>query len=318
MTYYTSHVLMIRPVAFRGNEQTAVDNTFQKINTLIHQEEINRRAQKEFDALSSALLEHGIEPIVVEDTLVPDTPDSIFCCNTRSLDEQGRLIYYPMYAENRRLERQLDVREALLQHGFIIQEIIDFSNYEEHHLYLEGAGVIVLDRKNSVAYCSLSARVEKELLLKFCEQLGYEPYIFESFHIKKGVLTPIYHTNVMLTLSEQFAILCTESIVDIKQRQALITKLEQSHREVIPISIKQLNHFAGNMLQLQNQAGELVLIMSTQAYLSLNPSQIRKITSSSKIIHSNLSTIETYGGGSARCMLTEIFLPKKTEGQQIS
>lgn len=311
MNSYTSDLLLIRPFAFRGNEQTSVNNTFQKMSTQLTPAEINRRAVKEFDALIALLKAHNLAPLVIQDTAFPDTPDSIFPNNMVSFDAAGRVIQYPMFAENRRQERQLDIWTPLRQAGFQIQEIINLSYYEEHAQFLEGTGAMVLDRTHKIAYCSLSARVNKELFLKFCVEFSYRPFIFETSISSVKLQAPIYHTNVLLSLCRGFAVVCLSVIRDDKRRQQLQDSLTASGYTIIALTEKQLHHFSGNIVQLQSLAGEPLLLMSTQAYMAFTEEQLTVIKSHTKIIHSNLSTIESYGGGSARCMVAEIWLPKK-------
>ena len=312
----TSTILMIRPVRFRFNEQTAVNNYYQQQTGDLKPEEVIRKAQQEFDDFVQVLRQHGIEVIVIEDTTKPDTPDSIFPNNWISFHEDGRVVVYPMYAENRRLERREDILEILQRkHAFTMTEKVDFTFYEAKNKFLEGTGSIVLDRVNKIAYAALSQRTNEVALEEFCDKFDYEPVLFTAYQNVDGHRLPIYHTNVMMCIAEKFSILCAESIDDQQERNTVINKLEATGREVVFISEEQKGFFAGNMLQVANTAGEKYLIMSTAAYNSLTDLQVNNIHKYCPIIHSPLHTIEALGGGSARCMMAEIFLPKGKQGK---
>ena len=302
---------MIRPVAFRMNEQTAVNNHFQKSLDGLLPATVNAKAQEEFDNYVQKLRAVGINVIVVDDTVKPDTPDSIFPNNWISFHENGDVALYPMFAENRRLERREDILDLLEERGFKIENIVDYTSAEEDNLYLEGTGSILLDRENEIAYCALSPRADEELFIEFCEDFHYDPVIFEAFQtLPNGERKYIYHTNVMMCLAETFAVVCADCIDDKAEQKNVLKRLKNSGKEVILISEEQVNNFAGNMLQVRGTNDELFLIMSNLAYQSLKKDQIAKIEKHCKIIHSNLDTIELCGGGSARCMMAEVFLPK--------
>lgn len=305
----TNVILMVRPSAFRKNEQTAVNNYFQE-DIKARNEEINGKAQQEFDTLVNTLRNAGIQVLVLDDDLIEDTPDSIFPNNWVSTHANGNVAVYPMYAENRRKERRDAFFILLEAHGFEIKNIIDYTEAEEEGVFLEGTGSIVLDRTNEKAYCALSARADEELFIEFCEDFEYFPVIFNAFQTKDGKRLPIYHTNVMMSIADAFCIICLDCIDDKKERKNVIGHLKDSGKEIIAISENQLQHFAGNMLQVINDKGEKLLVMSQDAHKSLSPDQIKTIEKHCAIISSNLSTIETCGGGSARCMMAEIFLPK--------
>lgn len=307
----TNTLLMIRPVAFRMNEQTAVNNHFQKSLDGLLPATVNAKAQEEFDNYVQKLRAVGINVIVVDDTVKPDTPDSIFPNNWISFHENGDVALYPMFAENRRLERREDILDLLEERGFKIENIVDYTSAEEDNLYLEGTGSILLDRENEIAYCALSPRADEELFIEFCEDFHYDPVIFEAFQtLPNGERKYIYHTNVMMCLAETFAVVCADCIDDKAEQKNVLKRLKNSGKEVILISEEQVNNFAGNMLQVRGTNDELFLIMSNLAYQSLKKDQIAKIEKHCKIIHSNLDTIELCGGGSARCMMAEVFLPK--------
>ena len=310
MSQTTNTILMIRPVAFRMNEQTAVNNYYQKVLDGLLPATVNAKAQEEFDAYVAKLRAVGVNVIVVEDTVNPDTPDSIFPNNWVSFHETGDVALYPMFAENRRLERREDVLDILEDQGFQINDIMDYTSAEEDNIFLEGTGSIILDRENEKAYCALSPRADEELFIEFCEDFEYSPVIFEAFQTVDGERKHIYHTNVMMCIAETFAVICADCIDDKAERKMVLSSLKESGKDVILITEEQVNNFAGNMLQVRGANDELFLIMSNAAYQSLTQSQIDKIEKHCKIIHASLDTIEACGGGSARCMMAEVFLPK--------
>ncbi|MTI33081.1 amidinotransferase [Cytophagales bacterium RKSG123] len=302
---------MIRPVSFRYNEQTAVNNYYQKVLDNMSPQEANAKAQQEFDTFVSKLRGVGVQVVVVNDTKEPDTPDSIFPNNWVSFHADGRVALYPMYAENRRLERRKDILQNLKEKGYELHEVIDFSGYEAEDIFLEGTGSLILDRENKIAYAALSLRTDAKILDEFCEKFEYKAVTFTANQTVEGKRLPIYHTNVMMCVADQFAILCADSIDDDEERRKVIDTLESSNKKVIFISEEQKHQFAGNMLQVANENGEKFLVMSGAAYKSLTPDQIKEIESFCPILHSSLDTIEACGGGSARCMMAEVFLPKK-------
>ncbi len=310
MKQTTNNILMIRPVAFRMNEQTAVNNYYQKVLEGISPATVNSKAQAEFDAYVEKLRAAGINVIVVNDTLSPDTPDSIFPNNWVSFHESGDVALYPMFAKNRRLERREDILDTLEEHGFVINDIMDYTAAEEDGFYLEGTGSIVLNRENEKAYCALSPRADEELFIEFCEDFEYTPVIFEAFQTVDGKRKQIYHTNVMMCIAETFAVICADCIDDKAERKMVLSNLKEDGKEVIVITEEQMNSFAGNMLQVRGANDELLLIMSSAAHGVLTEEQIAKIEKHCKIVHASLDIIEGCGGGSARCMMAEIFLPK--------
>lgn len=305
----TNTILMVRPVAFRMNEQTAVNNYFQEEISLKN-EEINRKAQQEFDAFVQKLQSVGVNVIVVDDIKEQDTPDSVFPNNWVSFHQSGNVALYPMFAENRRRERREDILELLEDKGFIIENVYDYTSAEDENIFLEGTGSMILDRENEVAYCALSPRVDEELFIEFCEDFEYTPVIFKAYQSVEGKRELIYHTNVMMALAETFAIICLDTIDDKTERKGVSESLKRTNKEIITISEEQMHHFAGNMLQVKGNDGAY-LVMSEAAFKSLNVNQIEKIEKHCKILYSNLETIETCGGGSARCMMAEVFLPKE-------
>jgi hypothetical protein len=291
---------MIRPVNFSFNPETAVNNAFQSAATTNAQQQ----AQEEFDEFVHILRENDVDVTVIEDSSEPFTPDSIFPNNWISFHDQGLICLYPMYAANRRLERKPDVLQQL-DRRFHIGGILDFSSYEEEQLYLEGTGSMVLDRDNKIAYACLSPRTNKTVLLDFCAKTGYSPEIFTAVDVNGQ---PIYHTNVMMGVADQYVVACLDSLPNPNEREHFIHMVQSTGKPLIPITLSQMNHFAGNMLQVHNRAGERLLVMSSQAFHSLTPDQIGQLTAFNRILHSPLDTIETNGGGSARCMLAEIHL----------
>lgn len=305
----TNTIVMIRPVAFRMNEQTAVNNFFQE-DIALKNAEINTKAQAEFDAFVQKLRFVGVNVIVENDDLRMDTPDSIFPNNWISFHENGDIGLYPMFAENRRRERREEVLIRLESEGFIINEIYDYTSAEDEGIFLEGTGSLLLDRVNHKAYCALSARADEELLIEFCEDFEYLPVIFTAYQTVYGKRLPIYHTNVMMCLAEEFCVICLDTIDDSSEKKNVVQHLKKDGKEIIRITEEQMHHFAGNMLQLQGR-DKKYLIMSSAAHNSLNKEQIAAIEKHCEILSSDLTTIETCGGGSARCMMAEVFLPKE-------
>ena len=302
---------MIRPVAFRMNEQTAVNNYYQKVIDGLLPATVNAKAQQEFDAFVAKLEAVGVEVIVIEDTINPDTPDSIFPNNWISFHENGDIALFPMFAENRRLERREDILDILEEKGFVIDNIMDYTSAEEDDFFLEGTGSILLDRANGKAYCALSPRADEELFIEFCEDFDLNPILFEAFQNVNGERKLIYHTNVMLCIGETFAVICADSIDDKKERKMVVDSLKGDDKEVIYITEEQANNFAGNMLEVKGANDRRYLVMSSSAYKSLTKKQIAQLEEHVTILSANLDTIEACGGGSARCMMAKIFLPKE-------
>jgi len=311
MQQITNTILMVRPINFRMNEQTAVNNFYQKEFKDLLPSAINTKAQKEFDTYVDKLRNIGVNVIVVSDTDEFDTPDSIFPNNWISFHENGTVAIYPIFAENRRLERRDDFLTQLEEKGFLIENIVDYTSAEEDDFFLEGTGSMILDRQNSKAYCALSPRADEELFIEFCEDFEYTPVVFTAYQTVNNSRAEIYHTNVMMCVAEKFAIVCLSSIDDKKERKNLLKHLKEDGKKVIDITEEQVNNFAGNMLQVKGTNDERFLIMSGAAFKSLTDSQKAQITNFCKIVSSPLDTIEFCGGGSARCMMAEVFLPKK-------
>jgi hypothetical protein len=309
MNQITNTILMIRPVSFRMNEQTAVNNYFQE-DLNLKNTVINAKAQEEFDAFVDKLRGVGVNVIVEDDLKTSDTPDSIFPNNWISFHENGDVGLYPMFAENRRKERREDILDRLEEEGFLIQNIMDYTSAEKDNIFLEGTGSILLDRINKKAYCALSARADEELFIEFCEDFEYTPIVFVAFQTVDGKRLPIYHTNVMMTLGEGFAVICLDSIDDKTDRKNVIAHLKENGKEIIVITEIQMHQFAGNMLEVKGLNDKRFLVMSKAAHDSLTLDQISKIEKYCEILSSDLSIIETCGGGSARCMMAEVFLPR--------
>lgn len=311
MNQTTNSILMIRPVAFRMNEQTAVNNYYQKVIDGLLPANVNAKAQQEFDAFVAKLTAVGVNVIVVEDTLDPSTPDSIFPNNWISFHGNGDVALYPMFAENRRQERREELLDILEEKGYIIENIVDYTSAEQDGYYLEGTGSIVLDRANGKAYCALSPRADEELFIEFCEDFDLNPIIFEAFQTVNSERKQIYHTNVMMCLGESYAVICADAIDDKKERKMVLDSLKGDEKEVILITEDQVNNFAGNMLEVKGTFDRRYLVMSASAHKSLTKKQVAQLEEHVTILSSSLDTIEACGGGSARCMMAEIFLPRE-------
>ncbi len=307
----TSNILMIRPVRFQLNKQTAVNNYYQKVIEGLTTEQAQEQALKEFDNYVTKLRQHGINVIVIDDTETSNTPDSIFPNNWISFHADKRIGLYPMFAENRRLERRDDII-ATIKNRFDVAEVLDMTGYEGEAHYLEGTGSLVLDRVNKIAYAALSVRTDSDVIDAFSKTFGYDPVKFIAYQTVGNERLPIYHTNVMMCVADDFAVLCADAIDSPVERANVVYALEKSGKEIIYISENQKSHFAGNMLQVNNSEGETFLVMSSAAFQSLNNEQIAAIEKHCPIIHSSLDTIEALGGGSARCMMAEVFLPEQS------
>ena len=310
MKQITNNIMMIEPVSFNYNTETAINNYYQINNTALSKEEIQQKALKEFKEFVSLLRSKNINVIVFKDTENPKTPDSIFPNNWVSFHIDGEIVLYPMYAKNRRLERRNDIIQKL-RDDFIVKKINDFSFYENQELYLEGTGSMILDRENKICYAAISDRTNKNIVNDFCNQLNFKPILFTSNQDVRGKRLAIYHTNVMMCITTNFAIVCLDSIDCNEEKDRVIDILNETKKEIISISEEQTNKFAGNMLEVEGD--KKYLVMSKSAYSCLTENQIKKINKYCEILYSDLSTIEDYGGGSARCMMAEIFLPLKND-----
>ena len=298
----TSHILMIRPVNFEYNAETAGNNAFQvKTESAGTQSD----ALAEFDGFVLLLRKNKVDVTVIEDTPEPHTPDSLFPNNWISFHHDGTVIFYPMYAPNRRAERKSHVLEEINQHFRVANEI-DLSIHEKEGEFLEGTGSMVLDRENRIAFACLSPRTNETIVYEFCDKMHYEPVIFNAVD-NKG--RKIYHTNVMMCVADKYVVICLDSIPGSQEKLKVEKAIEKTGKEIIAINYDQLNQFAGNMLQVENSEGKKLLVMSTQAFQSLDSKQKEKLSGYNAIIHAPLNTIEKNGGGSARCMMAEIHLP---------
>ncbi len=303
----TPHILMVRPAHFGFNEQTADSNAFQMKDNQYLSSTVQERAKKEFDAFVGVLRANGVNVLVANDTDDPRKPDAIFPNNWVTFHRNGFVITYPMQSPNRRLERQYSILD-MIERKFEFQAVFNLEEYELQEQFLEGTGSMVLDRVHQIVYACLSPRTDNDLLDKFCKLAGYRKICFEATDRKRK---EIYHTNVMMAMGDQFVVICLDSVRDQEEVMRLRRSFEATNKAILSISHEQMEAYAGNMLQVQNTDGEPLLVMSTQAYESLNPGQISLLEKYSTLVHSDISTIERYGGGSARCMMAEIFLPQK-------
>ena len=299
-------VLMVRPSSFRVNNETLKNNFFQSEINDISSDSILNQALLEFDSLVEKIKASGIKVLVFQDDLKHDTPDAIFPNNWISFHQNKTIALYPMFANNRRLERSEDVIVFLEKNNIEINQVVDYSEAEHNDLFLEGTGSMVLDRISNKAYCSLSERTNESLIDEFCNDFKFMPIIFNSFHTVDSKRQIIYHTNVMMCLAEKYVIICLDSIDNIEEREKVVQSLEDDNKELIVISENQLSSFAGNMIELKAD-NDSTIIMSQTAYDSLDVIQIKKISTYSKIISSSVDTIEKCGGGSVRCMIAEVF-----------
>lgn len=306
MKQTTNKILMIRPARFFGNPETAVNNYYQCLGDDESPNEINRLAIVEFDNLVEKLINAGIKVLQLQDSETPATPDSIFPNNWFSTRDDGTLIYYPMFAENRRKERRPNFIDELRQNGCKMINHIDLSRFEVSNVFLEGTGSIIFDHKNQLAYCALSPRADKNLFEELCSLIQYEAISFHSYQTVGDRRELIYHTNVMMSIGSNYCVICLDSIDDISERKTIEEKLQSTGKTIIPISENQTEKFAGNILSLNNKKEE-VIAMSSQAYNAFSKEQVEQLATFGKIVHSPIPTIEKYGGGSVRCMIAEIF-----------
>lgn len=303
MPQTTGNILLIRPCGFSYNAETAVSNAFQNVSVNINNELLNAAAVKEFDAMADVLRKKGVNVFVFDDTAVVVKPDAVFPNNWVTFHADGTVVLYPMCAPNRRFERRMDIIDSL-RSNFFIKNIIDLSSYENEGTFLEGTGSIIFDHLNRIAYASISIRTNKELFFYVCESLNYKPVCFHSYD-RNG--KEIYHTNVMMCVGDQFAIVCTESILE-NERSSVIGSLEDTGHEIVHITRDQMNSFAGNMLQISNQDAKKILVLSETAFSSLTDVQRNTLAQYNELLPIPIKTIETIGGGSVRCMIAEIFL----------
>ena len=310
MKQVTNNILMIRPVNFRYNKQTAVNNYYQKVLNDVSNNLVQKKALLEFNYFVRKLQKFGVNVMVIDDKISPDTPDSIFPNNWVSFHADGSVVVFPMYAKNRRDERRRDIFKLLeIKYGFLINSIRDFTQLEHEEKYLEGTGSMVLDRKNKICYAAISVRTNKIAVMSFCKEFNYKPVLFKAYQNIKDERVLIYHTNVMMCVADNFVIICLDSIDNKNERDHVIDSIVNSGKKIIEITEEQKHRFAGNMLQVMGD--KPYIVMSTSAFNSLTEDQKKNIQNYNEIIHSSLDTIEACGGGSARCMMAEVFLPKK-------
>jgi len=302
MTQSTNHLLMIRPVSFGFNEQTAGSNAFQNRDGA---NDAQQQALKEFDGFVQVLRDNGVDVTVIDDTKEPHTPDSIFPNNWVSFHSDGNIFLYPMQAENRRLERREDIISDL-EDKFTVHRIEDMSHFEAEGKFLEGTGSMVLDRENKIVYACISPRTNKDVLAEFCRETGYTAVTFDAVD-QNG--QAIYHTNVVMGIGSDFAVVCLESIADATERELISKSLQENGKEIIDISFDQMNRFAGNILEVKNDKGEILIVMSQTAFNTFTSEQKTAMEKYGKLVHADIHTIEYIGGGSARCMMAEVHLP---------
>ena len=307
----TNDLIMIEPRHFGFNNETAKDNHYQINNDLISKTEIKQKANKEFNALVHKIKEEDISVRVFSDNKKLITTDSVFPNNWISLHQEGKLILYPMFSKNRRKERQNKSIISYLNKNHSIDEIIDLTNWEQKGEFLEGTGSMIFDRKNKICFAAISNRTSNVILKELCDILKYDLITFKANQSYNDNRVPIYHTNVMMSLGEQFVLICLQCIDNLNERSKIISILKDLKKEIIEISEKQVENFAGNLLQVENKRKKKFIIMSSKAYKCFSKSQKKKLNNHGKIIHSNLDIIEKIGGGSARCMIAENFLQKK-------
>ncbi len=299
---------MIRPFRFGWNAETAVSNAFAE-PSLAPADQLQAQARHEFEALRARLLQAGVDVTVFDDPPTPHTPDALFPNNWFSTHDDGTLVLYPMAAASRRAERRPALIAALRQLGF--DRVIDLSHHELAGRFLEGTGSLVLDRRGRIAYAATSLRTHPQLVAEFARALGYRPLVF-STQLPQG--QPVYHTNVVMSVGSTLAVVCLEAIADAEQRAQVRAALADSGRAILPISLAQLAAFAGNLLQLHSRDGHALWVMSSRAHAALTPDQRADLARDATIVHTPLPTIESVGGGSARCMLAELFLPAAPRG----
>lgn len=300
------HILMVRPANFGFNEETAANNAFQSRSHQQTPETVSRLAKEEFDAFVKKLRTAGVHVIVAKDSAVPPKPDAVFPNNWVTFHQEGFVVTYPMFSSIRRKERRRKVINMVLEQGFHSSRRVNFEYNEKLNRFLEGTGSIIFDHQHQLAYACLSPRTDASLLNELCLELKYQPVVFHAVDAKGQ---DIYHTNVMMAMGETFVVICLDTVRDATEKADLLQRFQETHKTIVDISLAQMNAFAGNMLQVRNQQGETILVMSSQAYQALTPEQIKILEAHTQLLHSPIDTIERYGGGSARCMMAEVFLP---------
>lgn len=303
----TDHVLMVRPAHFAFNEETAANNAFQSRDGRLDPEQMRQQAMQEFDGFVEQLRAAGVQVTVAKDSATPIKPDAVFPNNWVTFHQEGLVITYPMFAPTRRRERRRQIIDQVLKEGFHADRRLNFEFNEKRDRFLEGTGSIIFDHAHRLAYACLSPRTDEQLLTDLCQEIGYQPVVFHSTDANGQA---VYHTNVMMALGETFVVICLESVRDQSEREMLERQFIAAGKEIVAISLAQMNAFAGNMLQVRTTAGKTLLVMSTTAYQALTPEQITTLEQHTQLLHVPITTIETYGGGSARCMMAEVFLPE--------
>lgn len=298
---------MVRPANFGFNEETAANNAFQSRDGRLSADEIRKKAMQEFDRMVEQLRAAGVDVIVAKDSAKPVKPDAVFPNNWATFHQEGLIVTYPMFAPVRRRERRRQVLDTVLKAGFKSDHRVNMEFNEKIGRFLEGTGSIIFDHQNRLAYACLSPRTDAGLLEELCALLNYQKVVF---HAVDGAGQDIYHTNVMMALGESFVVICLDTVRDPQERAMLEQRFAQTGKEIVAITLEQMNAFAGNMLQVRNDCEETILVMSEQAFQALTPAQVQTLERHTRLLHSPIDTIETYGGGSARCMMAEVFLPE--------
>ena len=304
----TAHILMVRPANFAFNEETAANNAFQSRDGKLTAAEMRERAMQEFDGFVAQLRKAGVDVIIGQDSASPVKPDAVFPNNWVTFHQEGFIVTYPMFAPTRRLERNDAILDTVFEQGYHSDRRLCFETNESKNRFLEGTGSIIFDHQHRLAYACLSPRTDAALLEELCQAIGYQKVVFSSVD---GQGQDIYHTNVMMALGETFVVICLDSVRDQAERKMLEEKFKETGKEIVDISLAQMNSFVGNMLQVRNTEGQTILVMSSQAHRALTSAQIKQLEGHTQLLHAPIDTIETYGGGSARCMMAEVFLPEK-------
>ncbi|WP_428824048.1 citrulline utilization hydrolase CtlX [Enterovibrio baiacu] len=303
----TNAVVMVPPVDFKFNAETSADNEFQK-KLALTDAEVRQKALSEFNGMVELLRRHGVNVTVMNYPQGKDeTPDAVFPNNWFSTSPAGDVYLFPMACENRRREvRTPQLVTSLAAQGFKVLDVQEIGDIKTPQSFLESTGVMIMDHINATIYAALSVRCDRELLQQFAEQAGFKEVVF--FDTKMASGQAVYHSNVMMAVGEEFAVICDEIIEEFERRRVLSSL--QKTKEVISITEEQMNHFCGNILQLRNDRNEKLIVMSMSAYNAFTKEQKDVLRRHGHLIPIDVSTIETIGGGSVRCMLAENFLPR--------
>lgn len=308
MSQIASSILMVRPAGFGYNAETAASNAFQRNDKNISSSDISKKAIEEFDDAIKLLKEKNIDITVIQDTKEPSRPDAVFPNNWFCTLPDGTLAVFPMFAANRRIEKRDDMLHTICN-DFAVKDVEDWSEYEADNFFLEGTGSMIFDHENKMVYACISERTHRHLFEKFAVKHGYTPVAFVA---KDANGVPVYHTNVMMHIGDTYAVVCLDSIANKTERIFISETLEQTEHEVIPVSQEQVKHFAGNMIQVKNIKGEKFTVLSRSAFNCLTAEQKNILSVHTNLLPVNIDTIETIGGGSARCMIAEIFPERKS------